>query len=106
MLTRTGNRFERLIRGCADPNSKTRTELPFVKCANTAFVILVFGERSAGDEVQETWEHRTYRQQRGTWHNAIRWKDEHGQPGTRRHIAHGEASSGQRNQLHRYSGCL
>src|SRR5437879_5544159 len=42
MLIRTGNRFERLIRGCAAANSKTGTQLPLVKCANIAIVILVF----------------------------------------------------------------
>src|ERR1700745_508996 len=100
------NQFERLIRGCVAANSKIRTSCRLVKCANIAIGILVFTGRSATDEVQETWEHRTYRQQRGTWHNAIRWKDEHGQPGSGRNTAHGEASSGQRNQLHRYSGRL
>src|SRR6202140_5920517 len=104
MLTRTGNRFERLIRGCAAANSKTRTQLPLVKCANIAIVILVFRGRSAGDEVQETWEYRTDRQQRGTWHDAVRWQDEYGQPGSGGHNAHGEASPGRGNQLHRYSG--
>src|ERR1700676_4011917 len=106
MLIRTGTRFKRVIRGFAGANSKSRTQLPLVKGANIAIIILVFRGRSAEDEVQETWEYRTYRQQRGTWHEAVRGQDEHGQSGSGRHNAHGEASPGQGNQLHRYSGRL
>jgi len=48
MLIRTGNRFEGLIRSCAAANSKTRTQLPLVKCANIAIVILVFQVKERG----------------------------------------------------------
>src|ERR1700682_1955584 len=91
----------------ANPNwQRFERLLPLVKGANIAIVILVFRGRGAEDEVQETWEYRTDRQQRGTWHDAVRWQDEHGQSGSGRHNAHGEASPGQGNQLHRYSGRL
>src|ERR1700691_3352711 len=66
--------------------------------------ILACSGRSMGDEVQETGEYRTHRQQRGTWHDAVRRQDEHGQSRPGGHYAHGEASPGQGNQLHRYGG--
>ncbi len=50
-------------------------------------------------KVQKTGEYRSHRQQRGTWHDAVRRQDEHGQPGPGGHYAHGEASPGHGNVI-------